>query len=235
MVAPTEAFTRRLRDALGRKDESARVVWTQNRVRLVSSVRRSGRLEIRVSRRLLVLEPSVSDAVAAFVLGREGARDDLRAWFSRLPPAACPPRPRTREPSGRCYDLQAVLDEVWPLVSSDPCDVHITWGRRARRRVRRRTIQLGSYRAAHKEIRIHRVLDHEDVPPWFLSALVHHEVLHHVLGFGARGGRRILHGPEFRRREAEHPHFEAARRWEREHLARLLTGDLGPHREVRGR
>ena len=56
-----------------------------------------------------------------------------------------------------------------------------------------------------------------------MAAVVFHEMLHQVVPATERRGRRIIHGPEFRRRERAYPDHAAAKRWEEEHLALLLT------------
>ena len=70
---------------------------------------------------------------------------------------------------------------------------------------RRRTIRLGSYDARENLIRVHPALDQSWVPRLFVEAVVYHEMLHALMPAKESGGRRCLHGPEFRRRERQLP------------------------------
>ena len=100
----------------------------------------------------------------------------------------------------------------------------ITWGRWSTLRGRRRTIRLGSYDHREGLIRIHPALDQEWVPRELVEAVVHHELLHAALPPRESGGRRCLHGPEFRRLERELPQHTVAERWLAANLPRLLRG-----------
>ncbi len=48
-------------------------------------------------------------------------------------------------------------------------------------------------------------------------------MLHQAVPVREVGGRRIVHGPEFRRREQAYPDHERAKRWEQENLRLLLS------------
>jgi len=50
-------------------------------------------------------------------------------------------------------------------------------------------------------------------------------MLHQVVPVVERGGRRVVHSTEFRRRERAHPDFERARAWEAAHLHLLLGSE----------
>ncbi len=86
----------------------------------------------------------------------------------------------------------------------------------------RRAIKLGTYSAIERLIRIHPVLDQAWVPRYFVSFVIYHEMLHHVMPATIVGGRRLLHPPLFLARERLFRDFERAIAWERAHLHRLL-------------
>ena len=86
----------------------------------------------------------------------------------------------------------------------------------------RRTIKLGSYSAVERLIRVHPVLDRPWVPRYFVSYILYHEMLHHVMPATRVGGRRMLHPPEFRAREQTYRHYDKAIAWEKANLDRLL-------------
>ena len=204
------------------------VVWTANRVRLVSTRPRAGRLQVRLSRRLLALDSDAElvQAVADFAQHQPSARGALRSLFARLPPDANPRRSRPRvRTCGEHHDLAEILRDESSAHLGEPADVPITWGRDGGRRPRR-SIQLGSYHPGDGLIRIHPLLDHPRVPRWVVGFVVFHELLHHELDIAERRGRRVMHPPEFRRREALHPRFRDAEQWERDVLPHLMAGRL---------
>jgi hypothetical protein len=176
--------------------------------------------------------PELHDAVASWV--RSGARARracgaidlwIRDGLERLPaPLASPERLRAR---GAAHDLAALAEELraahfaaeFPPGRALP---PITWGRGSRGRART-SLRLGSCDPDGRLVRIHPALDQPGVPRFFVRFVLHHELLHAVLPpRQARDGRWIHHGPEFRARERAYPDYERARRWEDEHMGRLL-------------
>ena len=63
-----------------------------------------------------------------------------------------------------------------------------------------------------------------DVPRYFVEFIVFHEMLHQVWPTTVTENGRVHHPPAFRARERTFPQYEAALRWEREHLSLLLRG-----------
>jgi hypothetical protein len=61
------------------------------------------------------------------------------------------------------------------------------------------------------------------VPEFYVAAVVFHEMLHQAVPAREAHGRRIVHGPEFRRRERAYPDHERAKAWEEQHLTLLLS------------
>jgi predicted metallopeptidase len=53
--------------------------------------------------------------------------------------------------------------------------------------------------------------------------VVFHEMLHQVVPVREVGGRRVVHGAEFRRRERAWRGYARARAWEARHLSLLLS------------
>jgi hypothetical protein len=71
-------------------------------------------------------------------------------------------------------------------------------------------------------IRIHCSLDRSFVPRFFVEAVVFHEMLHQVHEIPVVNGRHHFHTPAFRAHERTFEWAEAAERWEKENLNRLL-------------
>ena len=65
-------------------------------------------------------------------------------------------------------------------------------------------------------------LDRSWVPRYFVSYIVHHELVHHVVPPLRLSGRALVHSPEFLRREREFRQYERAIAWEEAHIGRLL-------------
>src|SRR4029079_8616190 len=100
-------------------------------------------------------------------------------------------------------------------------DALITWARRTSKKSKR-SIKLGSYSASERLIRIHPRLDKPWVPRYFISYVIYHEMLHHVIPSNQGAGRKLLHPPLFRERERLFRDFERALAWEKAHVGRLL-------------
>jgi hypothetical protein len=56
--------------------------------------------------------------------------------------------------------------------------------------------------------------------------VVFHEMLHQAVPAREANGRRIVHGPEFRRRERAYPEFARAKAWEERNLSLLLSSPV---------
>lgn len=74
----------------------------------------------------------------------------------------------------------------------------------------------GFYRRETSEIVVNPLLDSPDTPAFVLDFLVYHELLHHEQEveeheLGPRN--HLAHGPRFRAREQEHPHWQEANRF----------------------
>jgi predicted metal-dependent hydrolase len=157
------------------------------------------------------------DRQASILIGAYIEANSYRIRASRLVPGPL----RTK---GQAHDLLEILRDINErYFGSNVSDVLISWGRKTCARGKQRgTIKLGSYSATERLIRVHPALDHDWVPRYFLSYIVYHELLHHLIPAAMGGGRLVLHSPEFARQEREFRHYERALEWERKHLGRLL-------------
>lgn len=220
-----QALERRLDQAFG---GVVQLSVTDNRRRMVTRTQVNGVLKVRVHMMFLDASERVVDALVRYVVDGERDASELVGAFIEsnshriraVQAARGPLRPR-----GRVHDLYTILTEVSQryLGSSVPPDVLITWGRHTHPvDGPRKTIKLGSYSATERLIRVHPVLDREWVPRYFISYIVYHELLHHVVPSVKEGGRALVHSAEFARREREFLHYDRAMEWERKHINRLL-------------
>jgi hypothetical protein len=203
----------------------------ENRSVLLSTSRQAGGLQLRLHRAFVDADRHALEAAAAFAVGCAGARKRealarLRAhvdsWREENEEVAAADRAAAHQPLGAWHDLAAIRDGLNRRWFRGAVEPDITWGRWSSLRGRRRTIRLGSFDARDGLIRVHPALDQSWVPRLFVEAVVHHEMLHAAMPAQESGGRRCLHGPEFRRRERELPAFTAAERWLAANLHRLL-------------
>lgn len=212
---------------------------TDNCRRMISCSKRHGVLTARIHHMFLDAAPEVQDALVRYVVKSErdasqlvGKYIDENGYRIRA----------TRQLSfkirthGEHHDLLALFHKVNDRYFGGQVDALITWGRKMRRaRIEsatkggptqvaapRRAIKLGTYSATEKLIRVHPVLDKPWVPRYFLSFIIYHEMLHHVMPATVVGGRRMLHPPVFQARERFFRDFDRAIAWERAHLHRLL-------------
>ena len=226
-----ERLARDLPRRLGRR-RLAGLVLTDNRSVLLSAARETdGAVRMRLHHGFVAAGDEILAAVAAFAGGARGEnrRRALAAMRQhidglRRDEAALAPRPLPVRPRGEVYDLEAIRDAVTDARFGGKLRPPITWGRWSALRGRRRTIRLGSYDHRDGLIRIHPALDQPWVPAVLLIAVVHHELLHAALPPSESGGRRCLHGAEFRRLERELPQHAEAEAWLAANLSRLLKG-----------
>lgn len=220
-----QALVRRLQLAFAGPVE---LLVTDNRRRMVTRTQEEETLRVRVHMMFLDAPDRILDALVDYVvhgdrlastlIGEYIHANSFRIRASR--PAAGPLRTQ-----GRVHDLSAIVADVKERYFGSwiAADVMAVWGRRTGpRSLKRATIKLGSYSAAERLVRIHPVLDNEWVPRYFVSYIVFHELLHHVVPAVCLGGRSVLHSPEFLRRERTFKHYERAIEWERKHIDRLL-------------
>lgn len=208
---------------------------TDNR-RTILSVR-AGRtgfrapLELRIHHSFTVAPEEVLQAVATFVESKRGsdlAREALvviREHFT-VHRETARARKVVLRPEGVAFDLREVFADLNERYFEGRITAAITWGKSAIsspcRRRRSASLQLGSYSYEDRLIRLHRVLNHPEVPRYVIEAVVYHEMLHADMPPEIRGGKRFFHTPEFRRRERLYRNLTRAERWIGDNMPALL-------------
>ncbi|HEX6764621.1 MAG TPA: hypothetical protein VF103_04065 [Polyangiaceae bacterium] len=219
-----QALERRLELALARP---VKLAVTDNLRRMVSQTEARGSLRVRVHMMFLGAKERVREALVDYVAhgdrrASEIVGEYIEANLHRIRasrPVVGPLRTR-----GRVHDLEGLLERVSAeYFGGMQGEVLVTWGRRTRPVGEKRdTIKLGSYSAEERLIRVHPVLDRKWVPRYFVSYIVYHELLHHLIPPGTSGRRDTVHPPELLRREREFRNYDRALAWEGRNLARLL-------------
>jgi hypothetical protein len=132
------------------------------------------------------------------------------------------PELRLRQ-EGKHFDLRELFDEVNEHYFRQRLRHYkVEWGRR-RKQPPKDYFVFGTIQEEDRVIRIHPLLDQAFVPRWYLKYVLYHEMLHSVVRDKTlRGGRRRVHTEEFNRRERAYRHYQRARRWEEQNLARFL-------------
>jgi hypothetical protein len=124
-----------------------------------------------------------------------------------------PTRHHTR---GEHYDLQAIYDVLNEDYFKNQLKLTIRWFSSAERKARRHR-KLGIFCFKTNCIKIHRLLDKPHFPPYFISYVVYHEMLHSVCPpVKAKRGRYQIHHSDFKMREKQFAEYAVAKRWEEE-------------------
>ncbi|HEX2583029.1 MAG TPA: hypothetical protein VHL30_02825 [Chlamydiales bacterium] len=122
---------------------------------------------------------------------------------------------------GSTYDLQQIYTRLRKKYFSETYDASIGWAER-RSQGKYRSITFGSYDRHRHQIKINPLLDHPEVPLFFLEFVVYHEMLHAVCEpITDNQGRTWVHTKEFKAKEKLHPFFESAKEWEKKSLKLL--------------
>jgi hypothetical protein len=162
---------------------------------------------------------AVVRAVAAWVKSPRTLRKNslvkcyMRENAGRIP--ASGHRRVTIRTKGAHYDLAELYDEVNAAEFDGAVNAQITWGvMQPVGSGRSGHFRLGSYTDAKKLIRIHPVLDNEEVPAFVVRSIVFHEMLHAFLGIEKEDGkRRKVHHAAFKQREEQYRDHKAAEAW----------------------
>jgi hypothetical protein len=119
---------------------------------------------------------------------------------------------------GEHYDLTEIYNKLNIRYFDNGLNLRIAWTGNKYSKPRRR-VMFGSYHQKKELIRIHRRLDRADVPDYFVSFIVYHEMLHHVLPpILGKNRRRRVHHPAFLKREKEFEDYVLAKGFNHPHI-----------------
>lgn len=223
-----DSLERRIRAHLPKG--SVAVTLTDNRYTMISVRRlpKEKRYEVRLHHMFADADPVITRALARYIADNDSEASRVLGEFIDENSGHVRGRAR-RAPTqviftaGEHHDLREIFDELNARYFGNKIEAQITWGQRTGRPRRRNSIKMGSYSVEDRLIRIHRSLDREFVPRFFVAWIVFHEMLHQVHDIRVKNGRREFHSKEFMADEALFEHYDEARAWERRHLDALLT------------
>lgn len=207
--------------ALGRWPQlrAVDVIVHDNRVTLWSARASGPALRLGIHFSLLDQE---QDLAAALTARDQDAANRLmiyfRAWQDARVEEGIHRAPPALSGRGEHHDLDEMFDQQNKVHFEGRISATIGWGRSASRGPARR-IRLGSCGGSPPIIRVHPVLDSDQVPAAFVRFIVFHEMLHVSMPPRATGGaRRSVHPPAFRSAERKHPDWAFAADWEEDHI-----------------
>lgn len=198
---------------------------TDNRRNMISFSHLGGLLLARIHHMFLDAPANVQDALVRYVVKNDRAASLVVGKFIeehgyRI--RATRPVLTPLSTQGETHDLLSLFRSINEKYFGGAVDALITWGKRGSSKKARRSIKLGSYSAVERLIRIHPNLDKPWVPRYFISFIIYHEMLHHVIPSSQGNGRAMLHPAHFRERERLFRDYERALAWEKAHVGRLL-------------
>jgi hypothetical protein len=152
---------------------------------------------------------------------REALRSPGATRAARLRSARDARRLARLNPKGQVHDLDSALAAVNARYFGGGLEARITWSARLGGLSTHSIARDAEGRPYHL-ITISRGYDDPEVTPEILGGVVYHECLHIAIPPRHEGGRRVVHGADFRAREREYAHFDVWRKWHREGLPRAL-------------
>ena len=123
---------------------------------------------------------------------------------------------------GRFHDLNLSFNRVNEKYFQGNLQATVTWSARLGGLSTHHLTKDGAGKPTHL-ISISRGYDNLEVTPEILDGVMYLECLHIIIPPTSTEGRRMVHGPDFRRREKEYAHFETWMHWHRHRLGKMLT------------
>jgi predicted metal-dependent hydrolase len=198
-----------------------------NHYSMISVRRKPDGYRLRLHRMFVGAETRIVRALARYVVHNDRRAssllgDYIEAHQHIIRRQVRRPRQVSLRTAGRHHDLQQIFDRLNAERFEGKLDARITWGPLTSPRSRRRSIKMGSFAVEDRIIRIHPLLDQADVPSYFVTWIVFHEMLHGKHDVLREGRRRVFHPPAFVDEERTYPDYERATAWERANLDPLL-------------
>jgi len=121
--------------------------------------------------------------------------------------------PKTVTVQGEVHNLEKLYKKVEKTYFKEPLHLKITWYREKSAQ-KRTSITLGQYHHLLRLVKVHRVLDTDQYPPYLIEFIIYHEMLHHTcLPFVDDKGNSVVHTKEFKTKEKEFKYYDEVEKW----------------------
>ena len=224
-IACVETFLDRLQETTGRP---LKVKINDNRSTMLSVRWATDHTRVSVHRMFLTAPGNVMDALACYIRGDDKQlAPSIRAYIEEslqaLDYSHTLDQTRLRS-AGVVYDVKEVYDKLNAEYFEGELNLSITWFGAQQQRSRRR-LTFGLYDEPLKLIKIHRILDHEDIPLCVLEYVIFHEVCHHVCPpYVDENGINRVHHSAFKARERLYSRYDEAQCWIKKHREDMFRG-----------
>ena len=190
----------------------------ENKTTFLKVEKRAGVFRFHLHRLFVEAPTPVLEAVVRFAHKNDPKAKAILQQMAHLYFTKNRSKPLSLSAKGKVYDLEEIYERVKKECFSKEYSASIGWGTR-RSQGRFRSVTFGLYDRHCHQIKINPILDHKEVPLFFVEFIVYHEMLHAVCEplIDSRG-RTWVHTKEFKMREKEHPFFKPAKKWEKESL-----------------
>ncbi len=197
------------------------ILINDNRSSIVSFLGKNGRhTKVSIHRMFLTARREVLEALADFILKKRlrKAQAVLRDYIHENLPFFDYTQNVSSDKltsKGKNHDLQKIYSSLNERYFSGRLRLRITWFGNSSTKPKSQ-MTFGLYHEPLKLIKVHRLLDTENVPKYFLEYVIYHEMLHEVFPpYTDESGRHRIHTKEFKEKEKSFPLYEQAKGWER--------------------
>lgn len=204
------------------------IIITDNTRSIIHVRRRDHAYYIRLHHMFLDADKTTLKALAQYISGKpKRARKQLNAFIKeyewKIKKRPIPPKPTKTKirVQGKFFNLLHAFVDLNQKYFANKIDCAIMWGP-LRKRVRQKSVQLGSYSFRTSTIRINPLLDRSFVPQYVVDSIIYHEMVHHLVGSRENNGRNISHDQSFKTLEQRFIHANKAKLWIQKNLSRLL-------------
>lgn len=211
---PLSAFQKRLESDL-KKRVQLRI--NDNRSTMLSVKWEPDCTKVSLHRFFLEAPENIMDALACYIRKEHKAicpslKSFIEESVRRLDYAHVVDKMRL-DVKGVAYNLKEIFDRINQRYFQRKLKLNITWyGKRTHRN--RSQMTFGLYHEPLKLIKINRFLDRFDVPEYFISYVIYHEMLHYVCPpFVDEKGKQHIHTKEFKLREKDFEFYDLSQKW----------------------
>ncbi len=190
---------------------------TENTSILIKIVNKIDKMIIKINRNIAFADENVFKDILSFIKTGEKKLPNLKNFIKAntdlFKKRAYKFKQITR---GKIYNLQEIFNFLNNKYFENSIKSSITWSKIKKGFVNKRI--LGSFDPINDIIRINPILDSTHIPDFYISFVVHHEMLH---AFLRKNGNK-WHSKEFKTREKNFEFYDKALIWEKRNLLKML-------------